>query len=116
VNYENIIFEKKKGIATITLNRPEKLNAWSAQMSEEFRDALNDIDNDHMVRVVVITGAGRAFCAGADVGGFDKAIKAKLSPVQRVRYETKRVYALLWRNDNLSSKTVNCFSETIGSS
>ena len=90
MNYENIILEKKKGIATITLNRPEKLNAWSMQMGEEFRDALNDIDNDNMVRVVVITGAGRAFCAGADVGGFDQAIKAKLSPVQRVRNETKR--------------------------
>ncbi len=90
MNYKTIILEKKEGIATITLNRPEKLNAWSAQMGEEFLEALNDIDNDNMVRVVVITGAGRAFCAGADVGGFDAAIKAELSPAQRVRNETKK--------------------------
>jgi 2-(1,2-epoxy-1,2-dihydrophenyl)acetyl-CoA isomerase len=90
MNYETIILEKEEGIATITLNRPDKLNAWSAQMGEEFRDALNDIDNDDTVRVVVITGAGRAFCAGADVGGFDAAIKAELSPAQRVRNETKK--------------------------
>ena len=89
MNYETIILEKEEGIATITLNRPDKLNAWSAQMGEDFRDALIDIDNDSTMRVVVLTGAGRAFCAGADVGGFDAAIKAELSPAQRVRNETK---------------------------
>ena len=87
---ETIILEKKEGIATITLNRPEKLNAWSTQMGEEFLEALNDIDSDSTIRVVVITGAGRAFCAGADVGGFDAAIKEQLSPAQRVRNETKK--------------------------
>ena len=90
MGYESIILEKNEGIATITLNRPDKLNAWSMQMGEEFRDALGDIDNDESMRVVVLKGAGRAFCAGADVGGFDAAIKAELSPAQRVRNETGR--------------------------
>ena len=90
MSFETIILEKKEGIATITLNRPDKLNAWSSQMSQEFGNALRDIDNDDNVRVVVITGAGRAFCAGADLGGFDAAIKAELSPARRVRDETKR--------------------------
>ena len=90
MSYETIILDKKEGIATITLNRPEKLNAWSTQMGEEFLEALNDIDSDSTVRVVVITGTGRAFCAGADVGGFDAAIKEQLSPAQRVRNETKK--------------------------
>jgi 2-(1,2-epoxy-1,2-dihydrophenyl)acetyl-CoA isomerase len=90
MNDKTIILEKKEGIATITLNRPEKLNAWSTQMGEEFLEALNDIDSDSTIRVVVITGAGRAFCAGADVGEFDAAIKEQLSPAQRVRNETKK--------------------------
>ncbi len=90
MSFEAIMLEKNEGIATITLNRPEKLNAWSLQMGEEFLEALNDIENDNMTRVVVITGAGRAFCAGADVGGFDTAIKAQLSPAQRVRNESKK--------------------------
>lgn len=90
MEYENIRLEKEDGIATITLNRPEKLNAWSPAMSEEFRDAIKDIDNDGVSRVVVLTGEGRAFCAGADVSGFDKTIKENLSPAQRVRNETKQ--------------------------
>ena len=55
------------GIATITLNRPEKLNAFTGTMREELLEALRASENDADVRVVVITGAGRAFCAGGDV-------------------------------------------------
>lgn len=54
---------------TITLNRPERMNAWNAQMSAELTAALNAADGDDDVRAVVLTGAGRAFCAGADLGG-----------------------------------------------
>jgi enoyl-CoA hydratase/carnithine racemase len=90
MGYETILLAKEDGIATLTLNRPEKLNAWSARMAEEFRDALHSIDADSSVRVVVITGAGRAFCAGADVEGFDQAIQARRSPAQTVRDETRR--------------------------
>jgi enoyl-CoA hydratase/carnithine racemase len=90
MEYETILLAKNEGIATITLNRPEKLNAWSARMAEESRDALQTIDADGAARVVVITGAGRAFCAGADVGGFDEAIPARRSPAQTVRDETRR--------------------------
>ncbi|MBI4765418.1 MAG: enoyl-CoA hydratase [Deltaproteobacteria bacterium] len=90
MNYKTIILEKKEGIATITLNRPDKLNAWSAQMGAEFKDALNDIDNDSKVRVVVITGAGRTFCAGADLNEFNVAIQEDMSPAQRVRNEANK--------------------------
>jgi len=69
MNYETIILEKKEGIAIITLNRPEKLNALTQQMNQELISALDDVDADDEMRVLVITGAGRGFCAGADVGG-----------------------------------------------
>ncbi|HTO09349.1 MAG TPA: enoyl-CoA hydratase-related protein [Myxococcota bacterium] len=60
-------FDLKDGIATITLHRPEKMNAWTAQMGAELNAHLVRCDEDDAVRAVVVTGAGRAFCAGADL-------------------------------------------------
>jgi len=65
--YQTIIVEKDEGVATITLNRPERLNAYIPLMGDELIGALRELDRDEEVRVIVITGAGRAFCSGADV-------------------------------------------------
>jgi 2-(1,2-epoxy-1,2-dihydrophenyl)acetyl-CoA isomerase len=65
--YENINVESDGGIATITLNRPEKLNAFADRMRRDLAEALEHASSDAGVHVVVITGAGRAFCTGADV-------------------------------------------------
>ncbi len=65
--YETILFEKKGQIATITLSRPEKLNVRNPRMGEELLSAFKLADEEEDIRVLVITGAGRAFCAGADV-------------------------------------------------
>jgi enoyl-CoA hydratase/carnithine racemase len=66
---EQIIVSIDHGIATITLNRPEKLNAFTPVMQRELVEAFDATDADDEVRVVVVTGAGRAFCAGADLSG-----------------------------------------------
>ncbi len=69
MNYSTIITETKNGVLTITLNRPEKYNAVTNELWIEFRNALEEARNEDNVRAVVITGAGKAFCAGGDMEG-----------------------------------------------
>lgn len=70
MSMESILLDKSGHIATITLNRPEKLNAFGGRMRQELLAVLEDTAADDNVRVVVITGAGKAFCAGGDVNEF----------------------------------------------
>ena len=67
MGYAEIIYDVTDRIATITLNRPDKLNAWTQVMGEEVRAAMDAAARDEDVRVIVLTGAGRGFCAGADM-------------------------------------------------
>lgn len=64
---EPVLYESADGIATITLNRPDRLNAWTNAMGTLYFDALDRAADDPEVRVIVVTGAGRGFCAGADM-------------------------------------------------
>ena len=68
MSYETILLEVKDRVATITLNRPDRMNAWTPEMAVELSDALSGCNERDEVRAVVVTGAGRAFCAGADLG------------------------------------------------
>lgn len=85
MNYTEILYETRERVATITLDRPEKLNAWTRTMDSEVRAAVQTAAEDPEVRVIVVTGAGRGFCAGADMsllGGIatDLAVAGRARP------------------------------------
>src|SRR5581483_10755932 len=67
MSYQTILFEVSDGIARLTLNRPERLNSFNTSMHSEVQDALTALQRDSSARVLVITGAGRGFCAGQDL-------------------------------------------------
>lgn len=67
--YEQITYERRDAVALITLHRPDKLNAWTGRMHHELTDAVHTANDDPSIGAMVFTGAGRGFCAGADIGG-----------------------------------------------
>ena len=67
MSYETLLYEVSEHVATITFNRPEKMNTWNAQVASELSEAMLKANTDDEVRAIVLTGAGRAFCAGADL-------------------------------------------------
>jgi enoyl-CoA hydratase/carnithine racemase len=85
--FEQITVDVVDGILTVTLNRPERLNAWTTTMCDELLTAFDRADADDDVRVVILTGAGRGFCAGADLaaGGetFDYRARGRQEPIPR---------------------------------
>src|SRR5215510_967763 len=92
MNFHEIIFSKENRVATITLNRPTKLNAYSEIMVHEIIAALSDCRDDDEVRAVIITGAGRGFCSGGDISR-DFQYPA--------RYRGHRMEALLEMRENM---------------
>ncbi|HLZ85242.1 MAG TPA: enoyl-CoA hydratase [Caulobacteraceae bacterium] len=76
MSYQDILYGVEDGVAVVTLNRPDRLNAWRAEMEREVRAAMKAAADDAAVRVIVLTGAGRGFCAGADMGGLQSTVAA----------------------------------------
>ena len=69
MSYEQILYAVDNGVLTLTLNRPERLNAFTDTMMKELIEAFDKADVDDAVRAIIVTGAGRGFCAGADLSG-----------------------------------------------
>ena len=80
--YETVLYDVADRICTVTLNRPERLNAWTRQMHVDLKDAMHKAGGDPEVRAIILTGAGRGFCAGADMGGL-QAISSGNTVVDR---------------------------------
>jgi len=70
-----VLCDVRDGVAELTLNRPDRLNAFTPQMGAALITRFRELDEDDSVRVIIVTGAGRAFCAGADLGGGDSTFK-----------------------------------------
>jgi enoyl-CoA hydratase/carnithine racemase len=87
--YEQILYSVEDRVLTLTLNRPDRLNAFTGVMCRELIDAFERADADDAVRAVVVTGAGKAFCAGADLGGgsqtFDSAARGSRESIEEHR-------------------------------
>lgn len=89
MNYSTLLYDVSDYILTITLNRPEQLNAFTVEMANELVDAFNRASADDSVRAIVVTGAGRAFCAGMDLSvggnvfGLDESLEPQLEDMQQ---------------------------------
>ena len=80
MSYEHILYEPRGSVALLTLNRPEKLNAWTMTMENEVIDAVETASADPAIGCIVVTGAGRGFCAGADISGWDRGLRGEGGP------------------------------------
>ncbi|MEP6965137.1 MAG: 2-(1,2-epoxy-1,2-dihydrophenyl)acetyl-CoA isomerase PaaG [Polaromonas sp.] len=106
MQFENIRFEVKGGIARLTLNRPDKLNSFTGAMHAELRVALDTVQEDKSIRVLVLSGAGRAFCAGQDLADPDMAMGAGQSMPDIGNVVEKNYKPLILRLQNLRVPTL----------
>lgn len=104
MDYEFILLEKQDKIATITLNRPDKLNALNKALLREFSNALDDVEQDHDVNVLITTGAGRAFSAGFDIDPSETRPELPSTAVWDETHYPARTLMKLW---NLRQPTIN---------
>src|SRR5258708_28378565 len=102
--YEQIIYEVADNIATITLNRPEKLNAFTGIMMNEMLDAFDKADADDNVRAIIVTGAGRAFCAGADLSAGPRTFDASREDRPDRKAAIKADGTGAWRNQGVRDR------------
>jgi enoyl-CoA hydratase len=102
MSYNTILFEKRDGIALLTFNRPDKLNALNREMAAELDHALDEVARDPEVRVLVLTGQGRAFISGADISTF-----AELDPLSGKRF-AERAQEVVFKLERLDIPVIAC--------
>jgi len=101
MSWEHVLLNVADNIAYITLNRPERMNAFGGMMRQEIVEVLEKVAADKDVRVVVITGAGKAFCTGGDVGEFGSGTTKALAPtVSSERHAMCKAVLLINRMEN----------------
>jgi len=103
MRYENILYDVRNNVATITLNRPEKLNCWTDAMGAEVWSAAKQAEADEEVRTIVLTGAGKAFCAGADISQLRTVDPASLATKMPRSYDMNRRSDYQGRNNYFPS-------------
>ena len=108
MKWEFVLLEKEEHVATLTLNRPEKLNAFAGNMREEILEALQVACEEKDVRVIVITGAGRAFCAGGDVKEFvDETTQVIPKKATSERFTMSKIVLLIYSVEKPVIASVN---------
>jgi enoyl-CoA hydratase/carnithine racemase len=95
MNYKEILYTASEGIAVITLNRPDKLNAWTRLMGSEVWDAMHRAADDGAVKVIVLTGAGRGYCAGADMSELEGVTDEAIAALDKRKSYEQRVSAMM---------------------
>ncbi len=101
MEYETIIYQREGSVAIVTLNRPERLNAINAKLSAELEDLVDELADDDQIRVAIITGAGRGFCAGADIKEM-----ADASAQQSSQRSRRRRYRFFNKLEDLSKPVI----------
>lgn len=107
MEYHSIIYAKEGHIATITLNRPERLNAYNSRLLTEMMAALDDMRKDDDVRVVIMTGAGRGFCSGGDISGSQEGGQRPLAMLMEMREGFHQLALSLTRLDKPAIAAIN---------
>ncbi|MFC1825364.1 enoyl-CoA hydratase/isomerase family protein [Thermodesulfobacteriota bacterium] len=105
MDYETLIYEEADGIATITMNRPKRLNAISSQLRQDLLDVFAKVEKDPGVRVVIFTGGKKAFCAGADIKEASTSEETQFE-----RYFRLRKNELFFRIENLEKPVIGAIS------
>ena len=119
MNYTTIKYEIAAGILTITLNRPEKMNAFTVAMCDELVDAFERASADDAVRAIVVTGAGKAFCAGMDLSvdgnvfGLDESLQPTLEDMDERLYDAEIERGVRDTGGRVTLAIYNCTKPTI---
>lgn len=115
--YEELLYAVRNGVATITINRPERLNAWTPTLERELRQAMDGAKQDEAVRCVLLTGAGRAFCAGMDMAVLQSSGAATAParpPMPASEEDSQQRYGYLWETGKPMIAAINGPASGVG--